>query len=333
MSVKSTYIRSGYGSQALWRAYCHHCHAWSFVIDERMACCGGPPPIMSRAKSKQMTTAAPKRKTPPKAKQRELLEKQGNTRGEVVGINSQIFSNSGGYMGVSFAIPIDVAMNAVHQIKTTGRVSRGQLGVQVQDVPREMVEALGLGRPRGALVAQVLPGSPAERAGIERGDVIVAFNGTELGGSAELPPLVGAMAPGSRTTVTVLRDGRERTLSVVLSELDEGTASATPAAEPAGRHANPLGIVGEDLTAEERRRLGLGAKEGVAIARIEGLAARRAGLQPGDVVLAVGRKSVGSVAELDAELRALRPGQPTMLLIRRGNATQYVAVTPRAQEQ
>ncbi len=253
-----------------------------------------------------------------------------DTRGQVVGINSQIFSNSGGYMGVSFAIPIDVAMNAVQQLKATGRVSRGQLGVVVGSIDADIASGFGLPDTRGALVSDVQPGSPAAKAGIERGDVIRAFNGAPIDDSSQLPPLVGAQAPGVKATVTILRDGKTRTLPLVLSELDEGRAvAANPAAATPAQHANALGIVGEDLDGNARRQLGLAAGEGVAIARIEGLAARRAGLQSGDVILAVGRAPVGSVDELNHRLRGIQAGQTAMLLVRRGSATQFVAVTPR----
>lgn len=254
-----------------------------------------------------------------------------DTRGQVVGINSQIFSNSGGYMGVSFAIPIDVAMNAVKQLKAVGRVSRGQLGVGIDAIDRDEAQVLGLPDTRGALISNVQSGSPAEKAGIERMDVIREFNGVTINNATDLPPLVGALMPGSRAKLTVVRNGKPRELSVVLSELDEQPQMIPASVEPAATHANPLGIVGEDLNANERRELGLDAGEGVAIARIEGLAARRAGLQPGDVILAIGRAPVGSSVALNRALGGLKPGQATMLLVRRGNATQYVAVTPREQ--
>jgi len=257
-----------------------------------------------------------------------------NTRGEVVGINSQIFSNSGGYMGVSFAIPIDVAMNAVQQLKTTGRVRRGQLGVQLQAITAEDARGLGLPDTRGALVNLVMDGGPAQKAGVQRGDVIRGFNGTSVDVWSQLPPLVGALAPGSKVTLTVLRDGRTLQVPLVLSQLDESQAqapSSTPSA-PGPRGAagsNALGLVGEDIDAATRTRLGLKAGEGVAITRVEGMAARQAGIQPGDVVLAVGRTPVGSAVALDRQLREVRAGQTVMLLVRRGDATQYVAVTPR----
>ena len=253
-----------------------------------------------------------------------------DTRGQVVGINSQIFSNSGGYMGVSFAIPIDVAMNAVDQLKTKGRVSRGLLGIGLEGIDAEQARALGLPDTRGALVREVQPGSGAAKAGVQRLDVIRAFNGTPIDDASSLPPLVGAMPPGARTTLTIMRDGKPRDVTVVLGELEAMEPRVIPAsAAPAPSHRNPLGIVGEEVPATDRKRLGLDAKEGVAIARIEGLAARRAGLQPGDIILAVGRNSVGTIAALDRELAALKPGDSAMLLVQRGGSSRYIAVSPR----
>lgn len=255
-----------------------------------------------------------------------------DTRGQVVGINSQIFSNSGGYMGVSFAIPIDVAMNAVQQLKTTGKVTRGQLGVQVQAMDRETARALGLPDPNGALVAMVEPGSAAERAGLQRQDVIRSVNGQPVYESSDLPPIIGAMAPGSRVKLEVFRDGKLRTLTATLGALDESAVAAGQgggaprAAAPA--QANPLGIIGQDLTAQQRSRMGLQPKEGVLVARVEGQAARDAGLAPGDVILAVGRNDVGSAEALNAQLRAAGTDRPVMLLVRRGGGTRYITVSP-----
>ena len=259
-----------------------------------------------------------------------------DTRGQVVGINSQIFSNSGGYMGVSFAIPIDVAMNAVQQLKATGKVTRGQLGVVIQAMGRDDAKALGLADGNGALVADVQPDSPAARAGILRQDVIRSINGQAIYESSDLPPIVGAMAPGSKVSVELIRDGKPRTVTATLNALDERTASEDEgdgegAPRPAAAQANPLGIVGENLDAQQRSRLGLQAGEGVLIARVEGMAAREAGLRPGDVVLAVGRVDIGSANALNAQLRGLKPGQAVMLLVRRGGGTQYITIDPAGE--
>jgi serine protease Do len=256
-----------------------------------------------------------------------------NTGGEVVGINSQIFSNSGGYMGVSFAIPIDVAMSAAEQLRATGKVSRGQLGVVVQQLTSDNARGFGVPDSNGALVSQVLPGSPADKAGIEAGDVIRSVNGRPIVESSELPPLIGAMAPGTKAKVTVFRDGKSIERTVVVNELDTGLVAGNeneqpvPGGVPSRPSAgNTLGLVAQDLTPNDRQRLGLSGKEGVLI-RKPGDAASEVGLQPGDVVLAVGRTPVSSASALDRELADVRPGQTVMLLVRRQGATQYVAVT------
>ena len=258
-----------------------------------------------------------------------------NTSGEVIGINSQIFSNSGGYMGVSFAIPIDVVMNVADQLKATGQVRRGQVGVQVQEIRPEEAKGLGLPDTRGALVVDVIPDGAADKAGIERGDVIREVDGVRINQSSDLPPMIGAKAPGSRVSLKVWRENRTRDITVTLTELDEGLAATGPRPArqaPAAQQSNPLGIVGSELGAEQRRRLDLKPDEGVAVARVEGLAARSAGIQPGDVILQVGRVTVADPAQLDRELGKVKAGQTVMLLVRnRSGGTQFIAVTPREE--
>ena len=258
-----------------------------------------------------------------------------NTRGEVVGINSQIFSNSGGYMGVSFAIPVDLAMNAVKQLKETGKVQYGMIGVGLQAMTREFATAMGLPDSRGALVRDVTPGAPGEKAGLQPGDVIRSVDGRAINQSSDLPPVIGAKAPGTKVTLGVLRDGKLRNIDVVLAPLDEDLLAggddtgASPAApgKAQDKADNPLGLVGKALDANERRALDLDAGQGVAIARVEGEAARRAGLRPGDVVLRVGRTPVGTPAQLDSALRDVKPGSTVMLLLNRRGNVQFVAVT------
>ncbi|WP_454831521.1 DegQ family serine endoprotease [Pseudoxanthomonas wuyuanensis] len=255
-----------------------------------------------------------------------------NTRGEVVGINSQIFSMSGGYMGISFAIPVDLAMSAVEQLKKSGRVSRGQLGVQVQALTADGARGLKLPDTRGALVAEVLEDSPAEKAGIEPMDVITSFNGVAVNQSSELPPLVGALTPGSRAKVTVLREGKPREFTVTLTELDEGPGTAAapsqsaPDAPSTAPATNALGIVAQEVDANARRQLGLKAGEGVMVSGVTGAAAREAGVAPGMVILQVGRAVVGSPAELNRLLASAKPGDTVMLLVRRGGATTFIPV-------
>ena len=264
-----------------------------------------------------------------------------NTRGEVIGINSQIFSNSGGYMGVAFAIPIDVAMNVVDQLKKTGRVQRGQLGVEFQanSITSEQARGFGLPDTLGALVNTVVPGSAAEKAGIEPGDVIRSADGVVIRQPGDLPPIVGNKVPGTKMKIVVFREGRERSLDVTLGALDDsavaaasGAGAGAPSAGPAS-DANVLGLVMQELGEAQRRQLGLPAREGVAIARVEGSEAREAGLSPGDVVLRVGRTPVGSVSAFERELRGVKAGDTVMLLVRaRAGGSRFVAITPGADD-
>ena len=259
-----------------------------------------------------------------------------NTRGEVVGINSQIFSASGGYMGISFAIPIDLAMSAVEQLKKTGKVSRGQLGVQVGALTTGLAEAAKAPDTRGALINEVLEGSAAEKAGLEAGDIIRSVNGSEVVTSSDLPPRIGAMAPGSKVTLGILREGKPRDVVVTLSTLQEdgetasvpGTSPSPVPGAPASADSALLGITVAELDAATRKQLGLRAGEGVRISRVQGASASEAGLAPGIVILQVGRKAVGSVAEFNQELRGVKSGQVIMLLVRspRGGSA-FVAVT------
>ena len=252
-----------------------------------------------------------------------------NTSGEVVGINSQIFSNSGGYMGVSFAIPIEVAMNAVRQIRATGHVTRGQLGVTVGDVQRDQMAELGLSRAGGAFVSGVQNESAAAKAGIRPGDVIIAFNGKEIGPSSDLPPMVGAMPPGARANVKLLRGGKPMDVVVVLTPLEEATAQrgqrnpspASPAAD-----LNALGIVVAELDSGARSKLGLKPGEGVRIARVASLAARQAGLSPGDVILQVGKDAVGSASQFENALKGVKKGDRVRLLVRNSESTGLVTI-------
>ncbi len=254
-----------------------------------------------------------------------------NTRGEVVGINSQIFSASGGYMGISFAIPIDLAMGAVDQIKKNGRVSRGQLGAIVGAITGDVAQGFNLPDSRGALVNELVPGSAAARSGLEVGDVIRSVNGTPINTFSDLPPLIGAQAPGSKVRLGVLREGKEREITATLTELAEDAARGT--AGPAAADASPqvganalLGLDVADLTAPQRQQLGLDAGEGVRITNVKGQAARDARLSPGMVILQVGRTPVGSVAALNKALGGYKKGDVVMLLVRAGSNSAFVAV-------
>jgi serine protease Do len=256
-----------------------------------------------------------------------------NTRGEVVGINSQIFSVSGGYMGISFAIPIDLAMGAVEQLKSTGRVSRGQLGVQVG--PLDAAKAKGLRAPdtRGALVSEVLPNTGAQKAGLSPGDIIIAVNGVAVNDSRDLPPLVGALAPGSQVKLGVLREGNRIDILVTLGELvdDEEDMPSPPShsgKQPLPDTRNSFGIVTRALTGNDRSLLGLDANAGVMITRVDSMVAREAGLAPGMVILQVGRTKIDSPGALDRQLAALKEDDTVMLLVRHRGVTRFVAITP-----
>ncbi len=256
-----------------------------------------------------------------------------NIDGEVVGINSQIFSNTGGFMGVSFAIPIEVAMNAVEQLKSKGRVSRGLLGVNIQEVTRDLAQTLGLPRPGGALVSGFSADSAAQKAGMQIRDVILEFNGVEIARSADLPPRVGATTPGSKATVKIFRDGKTRELTVTVGELpDDALAAAGAAPSGQAETGTALGMTVESLTAEQREQIDLKRDEGVVVSRVSGMAARRAGLQPGDIVLMVGRSAVGTPEAFRQAVESAGEGKAVMLLVRRGEASQFVTVTPRDEE-
>ncbi len=250
-----------------------------------------------------------------------------NLGGQVVGINSQIFSNTGGFMGVSFAIPIDIALNAVDQIKTTGHVSRGMIGVQIQNVTREDAKALNLPQIGGALVNKITPGSSADKAGVQLGDVIVSFGGRDIATSADLPPLVGSTKPGTKADLGVYREGKAMTLPLTVGELPaEKAVQASLGNSESTSPANALGVIVDDITADQRKQLGLDSQDGVVVTRITGAAARRAALAPGDVILMVGRKPVKSVAEFNAAVKGVKQGDSVMLLVRREDATSFIAV-------
>jgi len=247
-----------------------------------------------------------------------------DTDGKVVGVNSQIYSRSGGYMGVSFAIPINVAMNTAEQLKTKGHVERGWLGVTIQDMDQKLAQSFGLDKPEGALVSSVNPGSPADRAGIKAGDVILHYNGKSIDRSGNLPPLVGATALGSSVPVEVLRDGKTRQLTVTIAELAETPTQLAQTHGPAEK--GTLGVMVSDLNAQQRQALGL-SEQGVLV---NGLApdspAASAGLQPNDVILAFDHQAVKSVAQMKDLVKKAPTGKPIALLVQRDQSTLFLPV-------
>ena len=205
-----------------------------------------------------------------------------NTRGEVIGINSQIFSRSGGYMGISFAIPIDEAMRISSQLRSNGRVTRGRIGVAIAEVNKDLAESLGLGKPRGAYVRNVEAGAPAEKAGVEPGDVILAFNDRPIEKSSDLPRIVGETKPGTRSTVTVWRKGAQRDLSVTVADVEPAEKVASKKSDPdEGKAVNALGVTVAEVSAERRKELGI--KQGVEITVSGDGALARAGARNGDI--------------------------------------------------
>lgn len=253
-----------------------------------------------------------------------------NMRGEVIGINSQIYSRSGGFMGISFAVPIDEAMRVADQLRASGKVTRGRIGVQIGEVTKDVAESLGLPRTQGSLVQRVEPGGPAEKAGVEAGDVILKFNGSAIERSSDLPRLVGATKPGSKATLTVWRKGAMRDLSVSIVELesDQVAAAAQPQKPKGPRTANALGLVVNDLTPPQLKELNIDG--GVLVDVAEGSSAR-AGLRSGDIVLRVNNTDVRDAKQFNELVARLDVKKTTLLLVRRGDSSQFVTVKPLSQ--
>ena len=238
-----------------------------------------------------------------------------NMRGEVIGINSQIYSRSGGYMGISFAVPIGEAMRVADQLKSTGRVIRGRIGVQIGEVSKEVAESLGMPRAQGALVARVEPGSPSDKAGVEAGDIIIAFNGSTIDKSGDLPRMVGST---------------KRELPVVIAEMeaDQTAKKKTEEKRKPEQTANSLGLIVTDLTDAQKQELRL--EGGAVVESAEGPAAR-VGLQQGDVIVRLNNTDVRDAKQFNALVGKLDPKKNALLLVRRGDSSQFVPVRPAAQ--
>ncbi|WP_436189999.1 DegQ family serine endoprotease [Pseudorhodoferax sp. LjRoot39] len=253
-----------------------------------------------------------------------------NMRGEVVGINSQIYSRSGGFMGISFAIPIDEATRVSEQLRATGRVSRGKIGVQIEQVTKDVAESIGLGKPQGALVRSVEPGSPAEKAGIEAGDIITRFEGRVIERFGELPRQVGNTKPGTKSAITVFRRGATKELSILVAEIEAETPVAkAPAKEerPRGSAAGQaLGLVVNEVPDAQKKEMRI--KGGVKVdAATEGAA--QAGLREGDVIVAIANTEIAGVKDFEAVIAKVDRSKPVNVLFRRGDWAQYALI--RAQ--
>ena len=251
-----------------------------------------------------------------------------NMRGEVIGINSQIYSRSGGFMGISFAIPIDEAMRIADQLRVKGRVIRGRIGVTIAPVTKEVAESIGLGKPMGALVQGVESGGPAEKAGIEAGDIIVKVDGKAVERSVDLPRIIGGTEPGSRSSLQVFRRGATRDLQVTVAEFEADRPTRKAQAEPGAsgpQGKSALGLTVSDLTDAQKRELKI--KAGVRVEGSEGAAAR-AGLHEGDVILAIDNTEVSDVKQFLAIAAKAEKSRAVSVMVRRGEFVNYLVIRP-----
>ena len=254
-----------------------------------------------------------------------------NMRGEVVGINSQIYSRSGGFMGISFAIPIDEAIRVSEQLRSpTGRVSRGRIGVQIDQVTKDVAESIGLGKAQGALVRSVESGSPADKAGVEAGDIITRFDGKVIERASDLPRMVGNTKPGSKASMSVFRRGGSKELGVTIAEFEVEKpvkrVSEKEAEKPKGSAAaQSVGLVVSDLTDAQKKELKI--KGGVKVETVAEAAAR-AGIREGDIIVAIGNTEVHSVREFDAVIAKVDKSKAVPVLLRRGDLASYLLIRP-----
>jgi len=251
-----------------------------------------------------------------------------NMRGEVIGINSQIYSRTGGFMGISFAIPIDEAIRVADQIRATGRVTRGRIGVGIGEVTKEVADALGLTRAAGALIRSIEPGSPAEKGGLEPGDILLRFDGRLIEKSSDLPRIVGNTRPGAKVTAQVWRKGANRDLTITVAEMEQdrvASAATKPAPAPAPAPANWLGLGVVDVTEAQKTELKL--KGGALVESADGLAAR-AGIRQGDILLSLNNVDVVSAKQFSDQVSKLDRTKPLVVLVRRGDGALFVPIRP-----
>jgi serine protease Do len=252
-----------------------------------------------------------------------------NMRGEVIGINSQIYSRSGGYMGISFAVPIDEALRVSDQLKASGKVTRGRIGVQIGEVTKDVAESLGLSKSQGALIQRVEPGGPAEKGGLEAGDIILKFNGVLIEKASDLPRLVGSTKPGSRATLNVWRKGVARDISLTITELEaEKVVKKENRKSKPEQTANALGVIVSDLSDVQKKELKIDG--GVAVDAAEGAAAR-AGLRSGDVILRLNNTDVKDARQFNSLVAKLEAKKLAVVLVRRGDSSQFVPIRPNGQ--
>ena len=252
-----------------------------------------------------------------------------NFDGEVIGVNTAIIA---GGQGIGFAIPINMAKDVVAQLRNSGKVVRGWIGVYVQEVTPEISEGLGLNADKGALVADVSPDGPADKAGLKRGDVIVEFNGTTIKEMPDLPKTVASYAPGTKTKVKVIRGGKEKTLKIKLGELPDEVARSSRRTPGKAVEQN-LGLVVQEITPRVQKRFGIEQSSGVVITDVQsGSAAAVAGLRPGDVVLEINKDRIANLDNYRTTMDAAPPGGNLLFLIQRGENTIYVALKTDAED-
>lgn len=247
-----------------------------------------------------------------------------NMKGEVIGINSQIYSRSGGYMGLSFAIPIDVAIDVSNQLRTFGKVTRGRIGVTIQEVTRDLADSFGLSKAGGALISNVEKGGAADKAGIQVSDVILKFDGKTVSASKDLPRMVAATHPGSKVSVLLWRKGKSKEVTLTVAEMpdDKHLAQQGGAAVPSGESVARLGLVLGELNAEQKSELQV--KGGLVVEDVKGSAARE--LQRGDVILGVANAEIHSLEQFNELLKQMPKGSKIALLVRRENIISYIAL-------
>ncbi len=253
-----------------------------------------------------------------------------NMRGEVIGINSQIYSRTGGFMGISFAIPIDEAMRVAEQLKSSGRVVRGRIGVGIAEVTKDVAEPLGLPKAVGALVRSVEPSGPADRGGMEVGDIILKFGDRQIDKASDLPRVVGSTQPGTKVPVQVWRKGSTRDLQLAVGEMEpergpRPTRGQNGGGQPAPAASNALGLSVSDIPDDRKAQLRI--KNGVVVDAVEGVAAR-AGLRPGDVILSLNNQDVVSVRQFNDLAGKLDKARTHVLLVRRGDSASFVPIRP-----
>ncbi|MGV8932997.1 MAG: DegQ family serine endoprotease [Gallionellaceae bacterium] len=247
-----------------------------------------------------------------------------NMKGDVVGINSQIYSRSGGYMGLSFAIPIDVAMDVANQLRTSGKVTRGRIGVVIQEVTKELADYFGLHGSTGALISSVEKGGAADKAGILASDVILKFDGKVVHESRDLPLIVAATQPGSKVTVQLWRKGSSKEVTLIVDELPgEGRVAHSSKSELSGEQITRLGLSVVELSKEQRKQLDI--ENGLLIEDLKGASVRN-DLQRGDIILALGNTPIVSVEQLNGVLKYIPKSRNVALLIRRGDTASYIAI-------